>query len=172
MVIRLASAAALLVALAACSSKPEAPASATTAPAATTAPSGRKYLLERVDDASVVQLYADGFTQLPLNEKQLVYHLTQAAIAGRDIYWDQRYAHGLAMRGVLEQILTHSADIDPATLTGITRYTKLVWINSGPYNNLPARKFVLAVTPEAFAAAAANASGVTASTNLRAVRLL
>ena len=157
MVIRLASAAALLVALAACSSKPEAPAPATTAPAATAAPAERKYFLERIDDAAVVQLYADGFSQLPLNEKQLVYHLTQAAIAGRDIYWDQRYAHGLAMRGVVEQILTHSAGIDPATLTEITRYTKLLWLNSGPYNNLTARKFVLTATPEALAAAAAQA---------------
>ena len=157
MVIRLASAAALLVALTACSAKPEAPAPAATAtPAA--APAERKYLLERIDDAAVVQLYADGFTQLPLNEKQLVYHLTQAAIAGRDIYWDQRYAHGLAMRGVLEQILTHSAGIDPAALAEITRYTKLVWLNSGPYNNLTARKFVLAATPEALAAAAAQAA--------------
>ena len=64
----------------------------------------------------MVQLYADGFKDLPLNEKRLVYHLTQAAIAGRDIYWDQRYAHGLAMRGVMEQIVTHGAGIDPATL--------------------------------------------------------
>jgi dipeptidyl-peptidase III len=157
MVIRLASAVALLVALTACSSKPEAPAPAPTAtPAA--APAERKYLLERIDDAAVVQLYADGFAQLPLNDKQLVYHLTQAAIAGRDIYWDQRYAHGLAMRGVLERILTHSAGIDPAALAEITRYTKLVWLNSGPYNNLTARKFVLAATPEAFATAAAQAA--------------
>ena len=158
MVIRLVSTAALLVTLAACSSKPEAPAPATAPAVAATAPAERKYFLERIDDAAVVQLYADGFAQLPLAEKQLVYHLTKAAIAGRDIYWDQRYAHGLAMRGVLEQIVTHSAGIDPATLAEITRYTKLVWLNSGPYNNLTARKFVLATTPEAFAAAAAQAA--------------
>ncbi len=115
-------------------------------------------MLERIDDAAVVQLYADGFTDLPLNEKRLVYHLTQAAIAGRDIYWDQRYAHSLAMRGVLEQILTHSAGVDPATLAEITRYTKLFWLNSGPYNNLTARKFVMTCTPAAFATAAAQAA--------------
>ena len=155
--IRLASAALLLAAGAACSSQPEAPAPAAT-PAATTAPAERKYLLERIDDAAVVQLYADGFTDLPLNEKRLVYHLTQAAIAGRDIYWDQRYVHGLAMRGVLEQIVTHSAGIDAATLAEIARYTKLVWLNTGPYNNITARKFVMTCTPEAFAAAAAQAA--------------
>ncbi len=114
----------------------------------------RPYLLERVDEAAVVQLYADGFTALPLRQKILIYHLYQAAIAGRDIYYDQRYAHNLAMREVLEEILTHAAGIPQETLAEIQRYTKLFWINSGPYNNLTARKFVLKCTPEAFVAAA------------------
>jgi dipeptidyl-peptidase-3 len=114
----------------------------------------RSYLLERVDEAAVVQLYADGFTALPLRQKILIYHLYQAAIAGRDIYYDQRYAHNLAMREVLEEILTHAAGIPQETLAEIQRYTKLFWINSGPYNNLTARKFVLKCTPEAFVAAA------------------
>ena len=142
--------------LAACSPSPDAPKPAAAAGPAAAAP--RKYLLERVDDAAVVQIYADGFSSLSLDEKRLVYHLTQAAIAGRDIYWDQRYAHGLAMRGVVEQILTHSVGIDAPTLAEITRYTKLLWLNSGPYNNLTAHKFVLTCTPEAFAAAAAQAA--------------
>ena len=55
----------------------------------------RKYLLERVDDAAVVQLYADGFTSLPLDQKLLIWHLYEAALAGRDIFYDQRYAHNL-----------------------------------------------------------------------------
>jgi dipeptidyl-peptidase-3 len=117
----------------------------------------RKYLLERVDDAAVVQLYADGFSKLPLDQKRLIYHLYQAALAGRDIYYDQRYAHNLAMRDVLEEILTHPAGIEAATLDELRRYTKLFWINTGPYNNLTARKFVLKLTPEAFAAAARSA---------------
>jgi dipeptidyl-peptidase-3 len=146
----------LLAAAIGCSPAAEAPPpAATTAPAAT---ADKKYLLERVEDAAVVQLYADGFAALPLNEKRLIYHLTQAAIAGRDIYWDQRYAHNLAMRGVLEQIVTHSAGIEAATLGQIERYTKLFWINTGPYNNLTARKFVLTCTPAALAAAAAQAA--------------
>src|SRR3954454_2549247 len=113
----------------------------------------RPYLLERVDEAAVVQLYADGFSDLPLREKTLIYHLYLAAIAGRDIYYDQRYAHNLAMREVLEEILTHPQGIEADTLTAIQRYTKLFWINTGPYNNLTARKFVLKCTPEAFAGA-------------------
>ena len=47
------------------------------------------------------------------------------------------------MRRVLEAIVSHPEGIDPATLAEIQRYTKLFWINTGPYNNLTARKFVL-----------------------------
>src|SRR5688500_11703523 len=70
------------------------------------APQGaeRKYLLERVDDAAVVQLYADGFASLPLREKTLIYHLSQAALAGRDIFYDQKHRYALEMRGILEAI--------------------------------------------------------------------
>ena len=118
----------------------------------------RRYLLEQVDDAAVVQLYADGFSQLPLREKTLVWHLYQAAIAGRDIYYDQRYAHALEMRDVIEAILTHAAGIDSGSRSAIERYAKLFWINSGPHNNLTARKFVPECTPEEFAAAARAAS--------------
>ena len=106
----------------------------------------------------MVQLYADGFADLPLREKTLVYHLALAALAGRDIYYDQRYAHNLEMRDVLEEILTHAHGVEPGTLAEIERYTKLFWINTGPYNNLTARKFVLACTPEAFHAAARQAA--------------
>ena len=118
----------------------------------------RKYLLERVDEAAVVQLYADQFAALPLKEKTLAYHLTQAALAGRDIFYDQRYAHNLDMRDVLEALVTHGESIDAATRDEVLRYTKLFWINTGPYNNLTARKFVLRCTPEAFAAAARRAA--------------
>ena len=108
--------------------------------------SERPYLLERVNDVAVAQLYADGFAGLSLREKVLVWHLYLAALAGRDIYYDQRHALALEMRSVLEAILTHPQDIDPNVLSEIRRYTKLFWINSGPYNNVTARKFVLNLT--------------------------
>jgi len=126
----------------------------TSAPVTTVAPTDRQYLLERVGEAAVVQVYADAFRDLPLRERTLVWHLGQAAIAGRDIFYDQRYAHNLEMRDVLEAIVTHPAGIDRPTLDEITRYTKLFWINTGPYNNMTARKFVLTCAPAAFAAAA------------------
>jgi dipeptidyl-peptidase-3 len=113
----------------------------------------RRYLLERVDEAAVVQVYADGFTSLSLRDKVLAWHLYLAALAGRDIYYDQRYAHGLEMRQVLEALIEHPQRVDAEVLAEIRRYTKLFWINSGPFNNLTARKFVLRLTRGQLAAA-------------------
>jgi dipeptidyl-peptidase-3 len=123
----------------------------------------RPYLLERVGEAAIVQLYADGFSALTRREKTLVYHLYLAAIAGRDIYYDQRYRHSLEMRALLEAVVRQPGRADPATLAIVEHYLKLFWLNSGPHNNLTARKFVLACAPEAFAAVvqASAASGAT-----------
>ena len=120
---------------------------------------GRPYLLERVDEAAVVQLYADGFDELTPREKTLIYHLSRAALAGRDIYYDQRYAPSLDMREVVEAVLTHPEDVAADTLARVHHYAKLFWLNSGPHNGQTARKFVLRCEPEAFEAAVRAAAG-------------
>ena len=142
-------------------------AAAVGAPASAQEVEERHYLLERIDDAAVGQLYADGFERLPLREKTLVWHLYQAALAGRDIYYDQRYEHNLEMREVLEEIVTHPEGVDPETLAAIEKYTKLFWINTGPFNNLTARRFVMETTPAAFADAVRAAAAAGAGFPLR-----
>jgi dipeptidyl-peptidase-3 len=127
----------------------------------------RRYLLEHVDDVAVVQIYADGFPSLSLREKQLVWHLYLAAIAGRDIYYDQRYAHNLELRAVLESVLTHARALPPAVEAEIRRYTKLFWINSGPYNGLTARKVLLRVAPDDWAQAVESSAAAGAPLPLR-----
>src|SRR4029453_18407186 len=132
----------------------EAPAPAAKATPTPAAPDpNRKYLLDRVDDAAVVQLYADGFSSLPLKQKTLIWHLYQAALAGRDIFIDQKHKDALEMREVIEQIIAYPQGVDAATLTEIQRYAKLSWLNNGPYNNLTARKFVLNIQPDRLNAA-------------------
>ena len=95
--------AALVTTVACNSGREEAPPPAAATPAAETS---RKYLLEQIDDAAVIQLYADQFAALPLREKTLIWHLTQAALAGRDIFYDQKHRNALEMRRVLEAIVT------------------------------------------------------------------
>jgi dipeptidyl-peptidase-3 len=123
------------------------------APTATAPTAERKYLLETIDDAAVIQLYADGFSSLPLKEKTLIWHLYQAALAGRDIFLDQKHRNALEMRALIEAVVAHPQGVDAATLAQVQRYAKLFWINNGPYNNLTAQKFLLQSTPAAFAAA-------------------
>jgi dipeptidyl-peptidase-3 len=114
-------------------------------------PVDRPYLVERVGEAAVVQVYADGFRDLPLREKTLIWHLAQAAIAGRDIFYDQRYAHNLEMRDVLEAVIGQGGRQEQdGPRAAVERYTKLFWINTGPYNNHTARKFVLECAPAEF----------------------
>jgi dipeptidyl-peptidase-3 len=103
----------------------------------------RQYLLERVGDVAVVQLYADGFEGLAPKEKLLVWHLYQAALAGRDIHWQQKSVHGLALRDLVEELLTHPDGIEPETLEHVRHYAQLLWVNNGPYDHLTARKHVM-----------------------------
>ena len=117
----------------------------------------REYLLERIDDVAVVQLYVDGFEQLPLREKILIYHLCRAAIAGRDVFIDQKYKHSLEIRDLIEEVLTHDRGIRPETLAEIRRYAKLFWINNGPHNPITSGKNVLKCPFKDFARAVTRA---------------
>src|SRR5947207_11421946 len=82
----------------------------------------RPYLLEKIDDVGVCQLYADGFERLPLKDKILCWHLYEATLAGRDIFIQQKCAEALDIRNLLEEILTHSDGVDASTLAEIRRY--------------------------------------------------
>jgi dipeptidyl-peptidase-3 len=137
--------------LAGCSTEPPAAAPAAAEPE-------RRYLLERVGDAAVAQIYADGFDARPVRDKILMWHLSEAALAGRDIYYDQQSAYALEMRETLEAILTHPGDTAPDTLAAIATYTKLFWLNNGPYQSHTSQKFLLPIAPDALAAAAASAA--------------
>ncbi len=121
------------------------------------APAERTYLLERIGDAAVVQVYSDAFSDLTLEQKKLVWHLYQAAIAARDIYYDQRHAQSLAIRDLMEALIVAPECAPEPVRQKIERYTKLFWLNNGPYHNLTARKFVLECTKDELLAAARKA---------------
>jgi dipeptidyl-peptidase-3 len=130
------------------------------APPAGAAPApqpARPYLLERVGDTAVVQLYADGFAHLPRDAKILAFHLAQAAIAGRDIFLDQKYEHALAMREWCEELFVHRAALAPAARAEVERYTKYFWLNNGPHHHDSSRKEGLRLTREELGAAIAAA---------------
>lgn len=113
----------------------------------------RKYELGRVDSTAIVQLYADGFDELSLNDKILCYELTEAAIAGRDIAIDQRFADNLPIRCVLESLWLVRDELPADVRREVERYTQLFWIHNGIHNNLTTRKELLRLTKAQFDAA-------------------
>ena len=56
------------------------------------------YTVEQFADIKVLRYKIHGFDALTLKEQKLVYYLTQAGLAGRDIMWDQNYRHNLSIR--------------------------------------------------------------------------
>jgi len=106
--------------------------------------------LERVDDTGVIQLYADGFDSLPLQQKLLCYHLANAARAGRDIFIDQKFAHSLAIRNLLEELFMHRQGMPERIRHEVERYTKLLWLNNGIHDHLTTRKRILDLDLAAF----------------------
>jgi dipeptidyl-peptidase III len=134
---------------------------------ATSAATERPYLLERVGEAALVQYYADGFEALPLRTRILAWHLYEAALAGRDIYYDQRHRHNLALRATLDALVRHAEALPAAARAAIVHYAKLVWIHTGPYHSLTARKFVLDLPRQAFADAVRAAAAAGARFPLR-----
>ncbi len=131
-----------------------APPAAVPEPAAPAPPSS---LLERVGDVALVQLDADGFESLTLEQRTLAYHLARAAIAGDRIAYDQRYRHNLAIKDLCEGIVTHADGVDAALLEQVRTYLKQLWIHHGVHNGITSRKFVPTFSFEALAAAAARA---------------
>ncbi len=126
----------------------------TTRPPRDTDPATRPYLIERVDDTAIAQIYADGFDALTPRDRILCYHLAQAAIAGRDIYLDQRFAYDLELRDMLEEMFVHRQALQPKDAKEIDRYTKLFWVHNGIHHNLTTRKMPFHMSEEQFLAAA------------------
>ncbi len=104
--------------------------------------SKRNYLLEQIGDIAILQLYSDEYEQLSRNNRILAYYLMQAALAGRDIYYDQNHRDAIEIRDILEEILINSKGIDNEIIDRILEYTKLFWINNSHYNYLTKQKFI------------------------------
>jgi dipeptidyl-peptidase III len=141
----------LAVLLAGCASRPASHPVANDGAGGAAAP--RRYEIERVDATAIVQFYADGFDQLTHDDKLLAWHLAQAAIAGRDIAIDQRFAYNLPIRWVLESFYLVRERLPADTRQEVERYTKLFWAHNGIHNNLTTRKELLRLDRDRFLAA-------------------
>jgi dipeptidyl-peptidase-3 len=111
-------------------------------------------VLETVGEFAIAPLPSGGFDDLTPRERVLAFYLCRAAIAGRDIYYDQLGRSSLEIRDLLEEILTHPRGVDAAFRESLLAYLKLFWINNGNHNDRTKRKFVPGFTFEELRAAA------------------
>jgi dipeptidyl-peptidase-3 len=126
----------------------------------------RPYFLETVGEFALSRLYADGFEELSQKDRVLAFYLYRAALAGRDIFYDQMGRDVLEIRDLLEEVLTHPRYVDPQFRDRLLRYLKLFWINNGNHNDRTRQKFVPEFTFEGLQIAVAAAERDGASVRL------
>ncbi|MGH9454650.1 MAG: dipeptidyl-peptidase 3 family protein, partial [Terriglobia bacterium] len=121
------------------------------------APQQPPSVVDRVGMTGFIQLYADSFKGLSLDQKLDAYWLSRAAIAVDPIVYDQNSVYGLREKHLLEQVLAHSSGVDPAVLKEITAYTKLFLGNRGNHEAFTSHKFLPDFTSEELRMAARRA---------------
>lgn len=94
------------------------------------------YKVDQFADVKILRYQIPGWEKLSLKEKKLVYYLTQAGLAGRDIMWDQNYRHNLKIRKALENIYTsYSGDKSTNDWQAFVTYLKRVWFSNGIHHH-------------------------------------
>lgn len=100
-----------------------------------------EFVAEEFADIKVLRYQVPGWENLTLKEKELVYYLTQAGTAGRDIHWDQNYKHNLKIRKALENIYQHySGDKASDDWKNFEIYLKRVWFSNGIHHHYSSDK--------------------------------
>ncbi|WP_452599208.1 dipeptidyl-peptidase 3 family protein [Pontimicrobium sp. MEBiC01747] len=94
------------------------------------------YNVEEFADIKILRYQIPGWEKLTLKEQKLLYYLTQAGLAGRDIMWDQNYRHNLQIRRALENVYTNYKGDRTTKLWGdFTTYLKRVWFSNGIHHH-------------------------------------
>lgn len=101
------------------------------------------YTVEQFADLQILRYRVPGFEQLSLRQKMLVYYLSQAALEGRDILFDQNGKYNLQIRKLLEAIYIHyQGDRTTADFQQFEVYLKRVWFSNGIHHHYACDKFV------------------------------
>lgn len=101
------------------------------------------YTVEQFADLQILRYRVPGFEQLSLRQKQLIYYLSQAALEGRDILFDQNGKYNLQIRRLLEAVYTHfEGDRTSESFRALEVYLKRVWFSNGIHHHYACDKFV------------------------------
>ena len=101
------------------------------------------YTVEQFADLQILRYRVPGFEDLSLKQKELVYYLTEAALEGRDILFDQNGKYNLRIRRMLEAIYSnYKGDKNSADFKNMETYLKRVWFSNGIHHHYGSEKFV------------------------------
>ena len=114
-------------------------------------PDNFKYMTEQFADLGILRYKIPGFEELPLKQKEMLYYLYEAALAGRDIYYDQNYKYNLKIRRTLEAIVdSYSGDREAEDFQKFMVYTKRVWFSNGIHHHYSNMKIMPDFSKEYF----------------------
>lgn len=100
------------------------------------------YHVDNFADIEVLRYEVPDFNSLSLDQKKMVYYLTRAAEAGRDIIWDQNGKYNLQLRNILEHIYSNfSGDKNSEDYKAFEKYMKQVWFGNGIHHHYSNDKF-------------------------------
>ena len=110
------------------------------------------YVVDQFADLQVLRYQVPGFEELSLRQKQLLYHLSEAALMGRDILADQNCRYNLPIRRTLEAVYTsYKGDREDEQFKALETYLKRVWFSNGIHHHYAEDKILPSFSQEFFA---------------------
>jgi dipeptidyl-peptidase-3 len=107
------------------------------------------YIVEQFADLQLLRYQVTGFEDLTLRQKELIYYLSQAALEGRDILFDQNGKYNLQIRKLLEAVyVSYSGDRQDEEFKAFEVYLKRIWFSNGIHHHYACNKFVPGFSPE------------------------
>lgn len=101
-----------------------------------------KYTADRFADLRVIRYQVPGFDELDADKKELLYYLYEAALAGRDIMYDQNYRHNLQLRKLFEQLVMNEDKLkSESDYPKLLEYIKRFWFSNGIHHHYSNMKF-------------------------------
>ncbi len=101
------------------------------------------YTVDRFSDIEVLRYKVPGFEELTPNQRLYIYYLTEAALAGRDILWDQNGKYNLAVRDLVEGVYTnYSGDREDSNFKALELYLKQIEFGNGIHHHYSTDKFI------------------------------
>ncbi|MBI2270004.1 MAG: dihydrofolate reductase [Bacteroidetes bacterium] len=110
------------------------------------------YQVEQFSDLRILRYNVPGFNELTLKQKEMVYYLYEAALCGRDIYFDQNYKYNLTIRKTIETIIgTFKSDKNTDDYKKFLVYAKRFWFSNGMHHHYSNDKIIPEISKEYFA---------------------